>query len=1011
MHNEKITIERIKRLIQRIGEGIYLKQEPLNCCYVYNQEAPIPYSDLGSLQFAPIKVGEVWGHAWGSAWFKLSGEFQPDTADLEAGLWLDFDGEACVWQNGIPRQGLTNKVDWYHNAAKQFVPLDNSAAGRFEVLVEAAANELFGSGKNDYILREACFCLFDRELWQRYLDIGLLLNLAEALPKGCVRRKRIIFGLNEMCNLWNSDRTEAKNILSELLSHKANSSALTAISVGHAHLDLAWLWPIRETIRKGGRTFANALRYMESYPDYVFGASQAQLYAWMKEHYPGLYDEVKQVVKAGRWEIQGASWVEFDTNLTGGESIIRQFMYGRDFFTREFGITPNTLWLPDCFGFNANIPQLMLGCGVDHFVTQKLSWNETNVFPEHLFYWEGIDGSRVLAHQMPTNDYNFSNNPSSMLETESRYEQAELSDHFLNMFGIGDGGGGPTAHHIEYGLRMRDLEGLPKFRFAKSTAFFEEVNKIPPEKLPVVYGELYLELHRGTYTTQALMKKNNRESERSLGMAEFILALFDKPYPEELRAVWRDVLLLQFHDILPGSSIGKVYEDAKRISENCHLRIKEMVDSIISQSIETHASDDTDHKWYIIVNNSCRETTKWHSFTETPVISVPYDSSGHELIFTTHRGMEVLLKVPAFSYVTMYFATDPEVIFPQPKESSLILENDLVRAEFSPHGTLISMFDKEIGRQVLSRESNILNLWEDLPNNWGAWDINHFYHETTPKCSEEAVWNRDESFSTPEKQCLVFDFRIGKSTLKQTVELWHDKLLRFNHRVDWQETHKMLRVHFYPEVHAQTATYEIQFGVIKRSNKPRNQSEHAQFEVPAHRFADLSQADHGLALINDCKYGYRVRDNEMELDLLRSPADVDPQADMHIHEYGYAIYSHADDYEHSDVMDVAHDFNGKLCVLPISGEPEIKARTLLVFSDPHIRLETVKPAEDGDGLILRLYEFLGKDHHTTFTIPSGYHFLSFTDMIERRYRDDEEKTGIIQLEFKPFEIKTLRLRK
>ena len=1006
MFNEKIILERIKRLIQRTGQEIYLKGEKATCEYSYDPQ-PIPYEKVSELEYRPIQVGEIWGQAWGSAWFKISGKLSAVPVGKQAGLWLDFDGEACVWKDGSPWQGLTNKVDWYHNASKFFVPLSEKEGESFELLVEVAANGLFGSGKEDYRLCEACICFFDTELFGTFLELELLFNLAESLDKGSTRYKRLVHGLNEVCNLWNTDREGVAAILKELSSHKANSSALTAYSVGHAHLDLAWLWPLRESIRKGGRTFSNALRYLEKYPDYVFGASQAQLYQWIKVHYPALYSEVKAAIKTGKWEVQGASWVEFDTNMPSGESLVRQFMYGKRYFRDEFGIEPDTLWLPDCFGFNANLPQIMQGCEVKHFMTQKLSWNETNTFPHHLFIWEGIDGSRIRSHQLPTNDYNFSNNPSSMLETEKRFAQGDIADSFLNLYGIGDGGGGPTAHHVEYGLLMQDIEGLPKFRFAPSTAFFDHISSIPEHQLPVMYGELYLEFHRGTYTTQALMKKNNRANERLLAFAELTAVLSGAEYPASLRGTWEKLLLLQFHDILPGSSIKPVYEDAARISNEIAEDCLHTIHSLLSPNAKPGTRAD-DKRWYMVLSRSNRETKQWVELPLADGYLTPCDAQGNVLPHYHRDKLMVWMKLPPLSMSSLYLMKGMSLA-PERQDTNLSLENAHIRVLFSERGSILSIWDKETNREVLKGESNLLKLWEDEPNNWGAWDINHYYRETTPSLPKSVRLCPEECIATEKLKRLVFAITIGESQIKQTVELWDDKLIRIKHSVDWKEHHKMLRVHFLPDIYANEATYEIQFGVIKRTTKPRNQWELAQFEVPAHRFADLSEAGYGTALINDSKYGYRIRDNEMELSLLRSPADVDPDADIHHHEYSYAFYPHVGCYEDSDVLHVAHEFNDKAEIIAIPEMPLIPAIAIPFIPCSHIKLDTIKPAEDGKGIIYRLYEFCGKSGMLELELPFGYTKASLCNMVEHGKEDLEVQASKLTLHFRPFEIVTVRI--
>jgi alpha-mannosidase len=1003
MHNEKIQITRVKRLLDRQTAQLYQNKIPL--------EAEFSYPDG---EYKPLSIGGEWGKPWQTGFFRIRGKVPADWGGRHYGLFFDCDGEACLLENGSPRQGLTPKVDWYHKAAKHYVPLEGKypPEAEFELMVDASANDLFGAGKTQYCLRECSLATFDEELFQRLMDIGLLLNLAVALPEGTVRRRRILYSLDKVCDNWATDQAQVQALLAELLSHPAHSSALTAYSVGHAHLDLAWLWPLRETRRKGGRTFANALRLMEQYPQYVFGASQAQLYQWIKEDYPALYEEVKHQVKTGRWEIQGATWVEFDTNLISAESIIRQFMYGKRFFLKEFGYVPRVLWLPDCFGFSGNLPQLLKGCGVDWFVTQKLSWNESNTFPHHLCLWEGIDGTRVMAHQLPTNDYNFSNDPSAFLETEKRYAQSELCDAFLNMYGIGDGGGGPTRNHLEYGLRMQDLEGVSKFRFCGSKDFFEHLEDLDKETLPVVPGELYLEYHRGTYTTQAKMKENNHHSENLLGVAEFWAVLAGiREYPDILRQAWQDTLFLQFHDILPGSSITPVYEDAAAISASIHERLAGF---FRETAVNLGEGEDQEQPHTILVINGCnQEQDEWCQALDSDLGICASDEKGNELPMVRNGDTTIFrVRVPAWGYRQIRFTTKQAGQPLEQRPVSNTLENGYLRVEISSRGSITSIFDKEAGCEVLAGESNLLKLWEDEPNNWGAWDINHFYRSTAPLILESGHTDPTLSYRLDGQYSrIVQEIRIGESALRQTIELRdNERFIRIHHDIDWKERHRMLRAHFLPSVFSGIATYGIQNGVIQRSTKPKNAWEEAQFEVPAQRFVDLSQPDRGCALLCDVKFGYRVRDNEMEINLLRSPADVDPQADMHRHSYSYAFYPHSGDYAHSDVFSIAERLAHNPIVIPVAGNVKPIPEPPFHLISGNVNLDTVKPAEDGSGIVLRFHEFKGQNGTAELICARHYDSVRECDMLEYPLGSDSrrlESGESLRLIFRPFETKTL----
>lgn len=994
MHNEKIHIERIKRLIERQKPQIHRLKQDMPVFLVGCTEPLMHPKHSGCNALQEIKKTDVWGKKWGSAHFQVNITIPPDFAGYQVGLWFDCDGEACVMKQGTPYQGLTPKVDWYHNAAKYYVPLsENAVAGKdYKLLIEASANDLFGAGKEEYALRECALVTLDTQLRNDLLDMELLLNLATALPVGQVRRKKLLWGLNEACNYWASDRAKARAILQELLSQPAHASALTAYSVGHAHLDLAWLWPLRESKRKGGRTFANALRLLEQYPSYVFGASQAQLYRWIKDQYPALYEEVKAAVKEVRWEIQGASWVEFDTNLPSGEAIIRQFYYGKKFFWEEFGFVPKALWLPDCFGFNGNLPQLMKGCGVDWFMTQKLSWNESNTFPHHLFIWQGIDGTEVPAHQLPTNDYNFSNNPSAFLQTEERFAQAEISEAFLNLYGIGDGGGGPTLNHVEYGLRQQNLEGVSRFRFARSDEFFTLFQRQDHSRLPKAFGELYLEFHRGTYTTQALMKQNNFISQRLLSLAEFLAASDALPYPQELHQIWEDTLLLQFHDIIPGSSITMVYEDAHRISVESHRKLLSFAGALVGAETD---------KAITVVNDSQWERNQW---IELPPGQTASDSPNITERISSASLIKVLL--PPFSRLWI------PLIESEPEKSAdtapMVLENAFLRAEISPRGSILSLIVKPENREMLLAESNLLKLWEDEPNNWGAWDINHFYHDTTPTEASSGQPVPGLCINRPGKLLrLVQDIQIGHLSLRQTIELGSDdEFLRIKHEIDWQATHQMLRTHFYPRIKANEATYEIAMGTIKRSTRPQNAWELAQFEVPAHRFADYSQTDWGCALLSKAKYGYRIVEDEMELNLLRSPADVDPTADQHHHCYEYGFYPHHGSFESSEVLQMAHCFAYPPQLLPGGKTDSCLMESGIKLEASAVKLDTIKPAYGRDGIVLRLYEYRGSSAEAKLTVPKAYKH-AYRCMMTEEILEALPYEAALTLQFEAHQIITL----
>jgi alpha-mannosidase len=1012
MQRKNIYLQRIKRFCERITKLKYSDPSPLEAEYIYDKIEPISYETALQSQFKPISVGEVWGELWGCAWFRFRGIVPEAFAGREVGALIDLNGEGCVWKDGVPWVGLTNKIHWDLRSGKYFVPLLDSASGgeKVELLVEIGANGLFGSGQNDYRLQQAEIVCVNRKIWKLELDLKVLIDLMESLEENSPRRNKLLSGLNLICNNWNdgSGIDECLEISDQMLSKPANASSLTAYSIGHAHLDLAWLWPVRETRRKGGRTFATALRLLEEFPEYKFGASQPQLYEWIKKDYPQLFDQVKQAVKDGRWEVQGGMWVEPDMNIPNSESLVRQCLYGKKFFRDEMGIEINNLWLPDVFGYSAALPQILKKCGIDFFMTQKISWNETNTFPHHTFIWKGIDGTGILTHFLPTNDYNLANLPSQLIASEKRYAQNDVSDEFLNLYGIGDGGGGPSREHIELGIRQQDLEGTPRFRFSFARDFFEKIADIPTEKLPVWAGELYLELHRGTYTTQALMKLHNRRLEQKLHDIEFLGVITGNFPKKEIDQIWKDTLLNQFHDILPGSSINWVYKDANSLSRKNLKKLQEIEEALL---ISKFGKADKATGRYVLIN-----TQPWK---RREIVSIPAEAGTYWVgdgivsgICTAEDGIiDCQIELPPLGYGCIQLEETAQE-FPDDqaklKAGFSYLENELIRVELDGDGAFISIFDKEEKREILAGKANLLQLWEDEPNNWGAWDINHFYRETAP-VQAERMETTIECVS-PFKATISQKLRISNSTIIQKISLEKDtKLIKVENKVDWKEVHKMLRVSAEVMLSCDSASYEIQFGTLKRPTHSNTSWDAAKFEVAGQKFADLSQPDYGFAIINNCKYGHYIKENIVDLTLLRSPQDTDKEADIHEHTFTYAYYPHKADLINSDVLQQAHNLNSPLIRHEVSELPGKLKFGYFTIEGDGVKIDTVKLPETGKGVILRLYETKGRSTKVKLSAYRNWQKIIETNLLEMEEGELGEDNNSLDLLFEPFEIRTFRL--
>jgi len=1002
---------RVKKFMARLSEKVLSDTVELEATFAHSVE-PVYFDKRLDLEYKPIMEGETWGSAWDSAWFCLKGKVPAAWAAKKVVAQLDFNGEGLVFSDeGLPLQGVTNGSVFVTNSGRDIFPLFDSADGGEEVSlwVETAANSLFGinreqdpprnyptrHGNYTGIVNKIRLAVFEPELMALSHDLFVLFDLYSALPEASTRAIRILGGLSKVVEVF-ADNTEnalaCREVLRPLLEQKANASTVTATAVGHAHIDTGWLWPVRETIRKSARTFASQIDLIERYPDYVFGASQPAHYAMVKKHYPALYEKIKAAVKSGRWEPQGGMWVEADCNLTGGESLVRQFIHGKNFFKDEFDFDVKNLWIPDVFGYSASIPQIMKRAGVDYFLTQKMSWSQFNKFPHTTFNWRGIDGSSVLTHFPPESNYNSLLDPKSMVKAEANFQEKEVLDEMMVLFGIGDGGGGPKEEMIERGLRQQDLEGAPKIKFDRADAFFERIAEHADE-MPTWSGELYLELHRGTLTTQSRTKRGNRLLELALRQTEYLLACGElSDYPrQELDGIWKSLLLNQFHDIIPGSSIHKVYEVAEReYAEGLAAcaRIQEESAARLFKS---------DENSLVLVN------TLNIPFTQSVILPEGWTGVAGGTVQTEADGtVSALVQLPAQGMLTLTRSDDAA---PAVEVAELVLENELIRYEFAENGELVKAFDKAAGKEALASSGNVITLYEDRPNSWDAWDIDIFYEE---QALETAQASGHTSLGKGDvRQGIRFELKIGQSTLTQKVYLdANSKRLDFVTEVDWQECHRMLRVAFPTAIRADQGTFDIQYGYARR-NTHRNLSwDMARFEVAAHKYADLSDNDYGVALLNDCKYGYKVLENVIDLNLLRSPTNPDPDADRGHHEFTYSLLPHAGDLIRSDVQTEAIQLNQPPALF--AGRKQLGAGVPVEVEGAGVALEVLKKAEKEECLVLRLVERRGCETTATVKLSDSGARLVETDLLE--WNEIDSLGGpALEIPMQPFEIRTFKI--
>jgi alpha-mannosidase len=787
-------------------------------------------------------------------------------------------------------------------------------------------------------------------------------------------------------------------------------------AIGHAHIDVAWLWTLGQTRQKAGRTFHTVMRLMDQFPDYVFAQSQPQLYDFIRQDFPKLFEAIQTRVAEGRWEIIGGMWVEADCNLSGSESLVRQFLLGRSFFRKHFGegVDSSVLWLPDVFGYAWNLPQLIKEAGLEYFFTIKIGWSQYNRLPYDSFWWQGLDGTRVLTHFSTTKDanspfaatYNAMADPGETLGTWTNFQQKDYGAPgetlpLLMSYGFGDGGGGPTREMLENIRELGSFPAMPKLQTGKVGDFFLELEKAS-ENLPVWNGELYLEYHRGTYTTQARNKRANRKSEFLLHDAEFLAtyaSLLDLTYAypfSQLAHAWKLVCLNQFHDIIPGSSIAPVYVESLQQYEE----IRQIGEDVRNQSLEVIAAKLGARQ--LVVNPT--------SFVRNEPISVDGE--------LTHIG-----ELPPYSIVPL---TDDRGIgigslSPVTSHPSF-LENLFLRVEFNLSGDITRIYDKRASREVLIEGTlaNQFQAFEDRPLDFDAWDIDIYY--------DDKMWLAEPATSIkviesgPLRAGLEIKRRILGSDYTQIISLSHNSpRLDFETHIDWQDRQILLKVAFPVDILSPTATYEIQWGNVQRPTHRNTSWDWARFETAAQKWVDLSEGDYGVSLLNDCKYGHDILNNVMRLTLLRGTTIPDPMADYGEHRFTYSLLPHTGNWGIETVRE-AYALNDPLIVYqtedrrqkteePVPGpRSPVDSQYFVSVNAPNIVIETIKRAEDGGGIIVRMYECLRQ--RGSFTLTTAFPLAAAwrANLLEENQKSIPVEGNQLNYSIKPYQILTLRLQ-
>jgi alpha-mannosidase len=998
VHNDLQLVEaRVRReLAERLLPAVYSHAVPLDVAAWDVPGEPVSFDEAMAGDYRPFAVGQRWSRPWGTTWFRFSIDVPAELAgpQLEAVIDLGFhpdsagfQSEGLAWIYGRPVQGI--------HPRRRGLPLPHVGPGPFTFYVEAASNPAFPGyapsqlGSLDtagdqpiYRLVHASLCKRDEAAFGLLLDVDVLLGLAMSLPADDGRRIRVLRQLEAAFNAIDLDdvgatATNARRVLQPALALPAQASAHRVIAVGHAHIDSAWLWPIRETQRKCLRTFTSALRLMDDYPDYHFSCSQAAQYEWIERSQLQVFERIRDKVAAGQWHPVGGMWVEPDMNLPSGESIVRQLVVGQRYFEAKFGARSSVVWIPDVFGYPATLPQIFRQGGCDRFVTQKLSWNKQNVFPHSTFWWEGLDGSRVLTHFPPVDTYNAEVTPAEVRHADRNFKDHGWSNWSLMPFGHGNGGGGPTREMMERARRMADLDGASQIEVGTAEEFFDnvEAEAAAGAPVPVWSGELYFEMHRGTLTSQSATKVGNRRCERLLREAELWWAAAGGAAPAllaELGELWKEVLLQQFHDILPGSSIAWVADDA----EAAHSRVAERLEQIVAEAMTVVAPASG---------------------------AVANAATGDRREVIVVDGMPSMVEAPGSGLGTFAeVRPDDRVVVTEHS-----MKNGLIAVSWNLDGEITSIIDVVHGRQVLPAGRRVtLELAPDHPVEYDAWDLESWTRFlATPITSTTSI---ELVVSHPLMAQLVVRRKFGESQLTQryTMRAGSARLdLTFD--IDWHENEKLLSLMVPLDVHARDATCDVQFGHVKRPTHASNSWDAAKYEICAHRFVDLSEPSFGVAVLNDGRYGHGVQDGGVRVSLLRAPKYPDPDADHGRHTVTISVLPHGAGLY--DVVQHAEALNMPLRVA--SGSATTAPQPVVTIDHRGVQISSVKQADDGsDDLIVRLYEACGD--RTTLTVrtprPIGAAFRC--NLFEEPFEGIECSDGIVALTIRPFELATLRLR-
>ncbi|WP_225048280.1 alpha-mannosidase [Lacticaseibacillus kribbianus] len=1037
------TKDKIRQQLRTFSTYIYANFQPLDNLEIWHDERadhkPLPTPEEAT--FAPIALGGTWEGRDQYYWlrFDLTVPAVPEGQHYVVHLDLGRSGgggnsgfEGLVHLNGHPRQAVDgNHKDIYLDSAwanqtikvaiLMWTGLEGGGPQKIQhyILQDVSAGLLIAPIRDCYRWLEV---LYDTTL-ELADDEPLLYDYQKLIDKIL---RRFIWGAMTLDDITAASQAGLDDITAFIAAHKGQKKQFKISAIGHTHIDVAWLWRLRHTREKTARSFSTVLELMREYPEYIFMHSTPQVWQFVKEDYPELYAQIKERVKEGRFEPEGATWLEPDANIPTGEALTRQFLYGTRFFQKEFGAKQNVLWLPDVFGYSWALPQIMRGFGIENFMTTKISWNETNRMPHDTFTWKGMDGSEVLTHFITTVDpgvpyknttnfeytYNGKITPHTVLGSYYVYADKVMNNDLLLSYGWGDGGGGPQREMIENIKMINQLPALPTVEPTRVDDYFKQLHANIEEsgQKPAEWnGELYLEFHRGTYTSQARVKKQNRELEFAMRdlEARYVQAGLESgvAYPtEQIQKLWERILCNQFHDILPGSSIHEVYEDNKVEYQQCFDEI-----AALNRALDAQQLDQTADAYTV------RNLNAW-PLSDLVTVAEPRagqftDSTGNVLEAERH-GDHYLVAATTKALGESGLTFKPGDLAPEADTPVATSSVDFghYRLQWNAAGQLTSIYDRDNTREVLAADArgNVLTVYEDRPTSFDNWNIDADYPEKAIVLEADAITVHPAGALS---QRIDFHYTFQKSTVEQTVILYADsRRIDFTTHADWHEHQFLLRTAFDTAILSDHAMFDVQYGNVARSTADNTSWDTAKFETVGHKWADLAQRDYGVALLNDAKYGYRVKGSQLSLSLIKSGIEPDTEADQGAHDFTYSLLPHRGDFVEGQVEKTAMALNHGLTVT--AGAARENAKSLFDFDAAQpVMVDAIKHSEDGDQVILRFHEYTGEN--TVVAVTPGFAFSAVSQV----RLDETQPTalaaadGTVKVALRPYQVVTLAFAK